>query len=168
MPRNPNKGRCQIPRCKAWAMRDHTHCRPHRDLELGPRGAGAPKGNLNALKTAANAHFLPEPELKQLGYEIAQDADFLKKYLIQLLEEVDRCADTPIKTLLLYTRLLQQLTPVVSNNLFMVELKDYLQRLPPSRRSAFQTTIWKHAILRDPMSRLDFLRGVVNRLESVN
>jgi hypothetical protein len=55
MPRNPNKGRCQIPRCKAWAMRDHTHCRSHRDLELGPRGAGAPKGNFNALKTAANA-----------------------------------------------------------------------------------------------------------------
>ena len=30
---------CQVPGCRNWAMRGHTHCRPHRDPELGPRGA---------------------------------------------------------------------------------------------------------------------------------
>jgi hypothetical protein len=30
-------------------MRGRTHCRSHSDPELGPRGGGAPQGNLNAL-----------------------------------------------------------------------------------------------------------------------
>jgi hypothetical protein len=62
MPRNPNKTHCQAPGCKAVlrtaAIRGHTHCRSHRDAELGPRGAGAPPGNLNALKTGQDAHPL--------------------------------------------------------------------------------------------------------------
>ena len=54
MPRNPSKRRCQVPGCRNWAMRANTRCRPHRDRELGPRGAGAPAGNLNALHTTEN------------------------------------------------------------------------------------------------------------------
>jgi hypothetical protein len=54
MPRNPNKRHCQTPVCRNWAMRSHVHCRPHLDHLLGPRGAGAPRGNLNACKTGAN------------------------------------------------------------------------------------------------------------------
>jgi hypothetical protein len=29
--------------CRAWAMHGHALCRSHRDDELGPRGAGAPR-----------------------------------------------------------------------------------------------------------------------------
>ena len=168
MSKNPNKQLCQTPNCRAWAMRHHNHCRSHRDQELGPRGAGAPKGNFNALKTAANAHFLPEPELNQLGYKIAQEPEYLKSFLIQLFEDVDKVTDDPFKTMLLYSRLLQQLTPIIGNNMFTAELNHFLQRLPPSRRASFQTFIWKYALLRNPLSRLTLLRGIVNRISKKN
>ena len=42
MPRNPDKRRCTLPGCNAWAMRGQNRCRQHRDAELGPRAAGAP------------------------------------------------------------------------------------------------------------------------------
>ena len=44
------------------------------------------------------------------------------------------------------------------------ELNDFLQRLSPSRRASFQTFIWKYALLRNPLSRLTLLRGIVNRI----
>ena len=68
MPRNPNKKRCQIPNCRSWAMHEHSHCRAHLDHQLGPRGAGPPKGNVNALKSGRYAKPLSsaEPE-RQLG-----------------------------------------------------------------------------------------------------
>jgi hypothetical protein len=50
MPGNLHKTRCQIPGCRNWAMCGHTHYRPRRDSELGPRGASAPHDNLNALR----------------------------------------------------------------------------------------------------------------------
>ena len=59
MPRNPHKTRCQTPNCRSWAMRGRTHCRTHSDRELGPRNAGAPQSNLNALKDGQHAHPLP-------------------------------------------------------------------------------------------------------------
>jgi hypothetical protein len=53
MPRNPSKARCTVPGCRNWSMRDHTRCRPHRNLELGPQRAGPPPGNLYALRSGA-------------------------------------------------------------------------------------------------------------------
>jgi hypothetical protein len=49
MPRNPNKKQCTKPKCHNYAMRGRLLCRSHLDHELGPRGAGAPTGNPNAL-----------------------------------------------------------------------------------------------------------------------
>jgi hypothetical protein len=39
MPRNSQRTRCQVPGCRNWAMRGHSHCHPHHDSELGPHGA---------------------------------------------------------------------------------------------------------------------------------
>ena len=72
MPRNLNKTPCQVPGCRSWAMRGHTHCRAHRDDELGPRGAGAPSGNLNALKHGHHAQPLPLPDVKHLARQIIE------------------------------------------------------------------------------------------------
>ena len=116
------------------------------------------------LKPQPTPISCPRRELKQLGYKIAQEPEYLKKFLIQLFEDVDKVTDDPFTTMLLYSRLLQQLTPIIGNNMFTAELNDFLQRLPPSRRASFQTFIWKYAILRNPLSRLTLLRGIVNRI----
>jgi hypothetical protein len=42
MPRNPHKTRFQMPSCRNWATRGHTHCRHQLVPETGLRGAGAP------------------------------------------------------------------------------------------------------------------------------
>ncbi|MGD8857605.1 MAG: hypothetical protein PVG33_14830 [Chloroflexota bacterium] len=61
-------------------MRGYNRCRSHLDPLLGPRGAGAPRGNLNALKTGEHinpigyvwallAPYAPRQRLKALvGY----------------------------------------------------------------------------------------------------
>jgi hypothetical protein len=42
MPRNPRRTRCQVPGCRNWAMRGHSHWRPLRDRIQASAGASAP------------------------------------------------------------------------------------------------------------------------------
>ena len=90
MPRNPNKRHCQKPGCRNWAMRGHAHCRPHLDHELGPRGAGAPRGNLNAFKTGANITPLSKPQIRRLAHSLVRDPDNFRDPLVDLVDELSR------------------------------------------------------------------------------
>jgi hypothetical protein len=63
--------------CRAWAMHGHTLCRSHRDDELGPRGAGAPRGNQNRFVHGFySRHFTPEERasLDDLGSDVSLTA----------------------------------------------------------------------------------------------
>jgi hypothetical protein len=70
MPRNPDKIRCAVPGCHAWAIRgsDPPRCSPHRGQsgpEPGP-GVGAPPGNQNHLVHGFYATVLHPEELAGL------------------------------------------------------------------------------------------------------
>jgi hypothetical protein len=38
MPSSPHRTRCQVPGCRNWAMRGHTHCRSHSGQTRAPEG----------------------------------------------------------------------------------------------------------------------------------
>ena len=164
MPRNADKKHCQIPGCTSWAMRGQNLCRSHRDQELGPRAAGAPKGNFNAVKVGDYANPLSKSELHQLAYHIAQQPDHLPVHLDQTLQTIYARDHSPLKTLLLFARLLDQLTPMVAGNIFSVELDAYLQDVSPTSRSAYQAHLWKHFLPMNPLHRLILLRNIVKKL----
>jgi hypothetical protein len=50
--------KCSHPGCKAWAMHGKDYCSAHRPG--GAPGAGAPRGNVNALKHGLYAHKLAQ------------------------------------------------------------------------------------------------------------
>jgi hypothetical protein len=63
MPRNPNKTRCTVPGCRAWAIRgsDPPRCSPHSGL------TGAPPGNQNRLVHGFYATTLHPQEAADLA-----------------------------------------------------------------------------------------------------
>ena len=140
MPRNLNKTRCTVPGCRNWAMRDGDHCRPHRDAELGPqlgpRGGGAPSGNLNALKTGANANPLTPSELNDLVAAIVAAPDDLPFQVGLVARSIHARTGDTFLTLVALRRLLVQLVPQVTNRLFIAELRDALSKtaMPPLER----------------------------------
>jgi hypothetical protein len=160
MPRNPNKTHCQAPGCHNWAMRAHTHCRSHRDAELGPRGAGAPPGNLNALKTGQDAHPLSRSGLRTLAQQIASDPQQLPSHLQPAIGSIHARTRDPVKTLLALQAMFTDLLPLVAQNLFTAELETLLHQVPPQRRSSLQTIVWKQAVRLGPEAKLRFLRAI--------
>ena len=142
MPRNPDKARCIVPGCRNWAMRGHDRCRPHRDAERGPRGAGAPLANLNALRTGEHSQPLSLPERKQLIAAIMADPDALPLHLARAVGSIHSRTGDPFLTLVVLRRLLSQLTPLLAGCLFRIELRAYLRavsrRIPPA--DEFQDT----------------------------
>ena len=143
-------------------MRGHTHCRSHRDAELGPRGAGAPPRNLNALKTGLDAHPMPRPGVRLLAHQLVQEPDRLPGRLHHEVQSIHTRTGDPFKTLVTLRALVNDLTPRVANELFTAELDAALQVLPPSLRTHFQVTVWKHALRRPPQEKLLLLRSMVN------
>ena len=135
MPRNPNKRRCQTPGCNAWAMRclpgskisvPANHCRSHMDHILGPHRSGAPKRNLNALKTGRYANPLSRENLELTAHAIAQHPHQIAEILsghIDLLHS--RIGDSYL-TLLVVGRLTEQLSAFVADQCFHLELADFL------------------------------------------
>ena len=148
MPRNPNKTRCEVPRCRAWAMRGHTRCRAHRDDELGPRDTGAPPGNLNALKHGHHSHPLPPSDLASLAHHIVQQPDDLPSQISFTAQRLQDRVDDPLKTLILLRRTLSLLTPIVAACMYASELQSFLQDVPPQLRDKVQAAIQK-AVPRD-------------------
>ncbi len=160
MSRNPHKTRCQVPGCRNWAMRGHTHCRSHRDRELGPRHAGAPSGNLNALRTGHHAHPLSPDDLDQLVHAILRTPDQLPHHLDLTIQSIHRRCQDPVKTLLVLQALVPALLSRVADGLFIAELHAFLDQLPPARQSRFELSIWRQALRLSPVHKLELLRTV--------
>ncbi len=165
MPRNPDKRRCEVPGCRAWAMRGHTRCRAHRDAELGPRGAGAPPGNLNALKHGRYSHPLPPPDLERLADRLVQRPQDLPYRVGLAARAVQDRADDPLMALVALRRLLTQLIPLVAARLFALELRAFFQHLPARLRAPTLDLIRRSVPRDSPEERLLLLRKLEKTID---
>jgi hypothetical protein len=172
VPRNPSKARCAVPGCKSWSMRDHPHCRSHRDHELGPRRAGAPDGNLNALsersgdpESAEGRHAgysdgLPEPDLARLA-AVAVGSKAEEDLPLQFglaLRTIQRRTKDPFLALLALDRVLDGLIDRVATQLLHRELSEALAPIPPLEREGLQNNIERLAARDSPRRALIVLR----------
>ena len=177
MPRNPYKRHCQTPGCNAWAMRyfpgsgnaaPANHGRSHMDYILGPHRAGAPKRNLNTLKTGRYAHPFSKENLKLTAHAVAQNPYQIAEILAGHINLIHSRTGDAYLSILLLSRLTEQLIPLVADHRFHLELADFLKSLPPASRASMETTIWKHALPFDPFGRIALLRGVINGIPPKN
>lgn len=166
MPRNPHKRRCQSPGCKAYAMRqlpDGTaanFCRSHLDHLLGPRHVGAPRGNLNAVKSGRYAHPVPTDKLDTLALELAKDPDLMPLFLSDQYSVLQERTGDVFTSLLLLYRMLQQLLPLLADHLFHIEVSRFIQQMPPEVRPRIEAIVWQHTLKLNPMKRLTDFREV--------
>lgn len=173
MPRNLNKRLCQTPGCRAFAMHqlpDGTpanHCRSHLDHLLGPRTAGAPKGNLNAVKTGRYANPLSKKELQTIAHTITEDPQQTPAVIFEALHAVHQRTRDPFLTLALLSRLAQQLIPYIADQRFHKELNRLLEEFPPQARPEIESVIWKETIKLTPLDRLKILRDAVSSLQDI-
>ena len=144
-------------------MRGHSHCRAHRDQELGPRGAGAPQGNLNALKTGGHAHPLPRPDLHHLARQVVHESHQLPYHLGLTAQSIHTRTRDPFETLLALSAALSELLPLVADELFAGELDALLQQLPAPQRTRVQVVVWKQALRLGPEQKLLFLRRLIRQ-----
>ena len=173
MPRNPNKRRCQTKGCKAYAMRSlpggapANHCRSHLDHVLGRRNVGAPKGNLNAVKTGRYAHPVRNEILTSIALEITNDPDQMPAILSRELHKLyDRTGDV-FASMYLMTRLIRQLLPLVADHMFHIELYNFLQNVPTISRPSMEAAIWSEALPLNPLKRLSALREANEHLQFI-
>ena len=165
MPRNPDKKRCEVPGCRAWAMRGHTRCRAHRDAERGPRGAGAPPGNLNALKHGRYSQPLPPLDLERLADHLVEHPEGLPYRVGLAAHSIQDRAGDPFLALIALRRLLAQLIPLVGARLFAAELRAFLQHLPAPMRAPTLELIRRSAPRDSPEERLVLLRKLEKTID---
>ena len=190
MPRNPNKRRCQTPGCKAYAMRSlpggapskpgqssigpsrdgipANHCRSHLDHVLGRRNVGAPKGNLNAVKTGRHAHPLSKEKLESLSHEIAQRPNETPAILSREIYELFDRTGNSYNTIVLLARLSQQLLPLTADQRFHIELYNFIQQIHPESRAKTESLIWNLVMPLNPLDRLTSLREIVEAFHQKN
>jgi hypothetical protein len=167
MPRNPDKTRCTVPGCRAWAMHGHTRCRAHLDAELGPRGAGAPLHNLNALKHGQHSDPLPEPDFQCLVVTAVERPDDLALQVGLAVRRIQDRTGDPFLTLVALRRLLSRLVDGVADALFTAELCETLRPLPPSVRERLQERIERLAVHKRPEDNLLLLRSIRKRRKTI-
>ncbi len=167
MPRNPDKKPCTHPNCRSFAMRGRRLCRSHLDPVLGPRGAGAPKGNLNSLKGGSAPHFDPD-ELKDLAQRLIDDPHHYHRHLLHYLEQVGRPPADPVKSLVILRSMIEALIPIAAENLFTSETDELLQRFPAFTRPSIQVLIWRGFLPLPPLLRLIEFRKMREQLLSNN
>jgi len=153
MPRNPNKKQCRKPNCHSFAMHGRDLCRSHLDPVLGPRGAGAPKGNRNSLKNATFSRFNPG-ELEELAQQIIDDPHYYHRHLLEYLEQAGRPPADPLKSLIVLRTMIETLLPFVAENLFTIEANELIQRFPDNARPSVQLVIWQGFLRLPPIQRL--------------
>jgi hypothetical protein len=164
MPRNLHKSHCQVPGCRAWAMHGAVHCRAHRDAEIGPRGGGAPAGNLNALKTGDYAHPLGQSAIDRLAFQITTDPGCLPDLLAGLARDLYAHTQDLHKTLAALNAILRYLVPTVADARLAARIDAVVHQVPPEKRPALQIALWK-CILRLPLEqRLVLLDAVVAKV----
>jgi hypothetical protein len=143
-------------------MRGHTLCRSHRDRELGPRGGGAPPGNLNALKTGDHAHPLPPTELAELAAQIVRDPDTLPAILDGVVRSVHIRAPDPYSGLAALRVAITGLRRWVAAHLLTTELEAWLLQLPPPERAtALQALRQRRLRHLNPDAALSSLRALM-------
>jgi hypothetical protein len=160
MPRNPNKKHCQTPGCNNWAMRGYDLCRSHLDPVLGSRGAGAPPGNLNAIKTGEYANPTGYGALKRLAEQIAGDPDSFLDTMTAHIDNLHRrvgygqALPRSLRSIIALNQTIQDLIPHLTNVLFVEELDYQAQEFPPEERSTFKHNIWTILAPLSPQQRL--------------
>jgi hypothetical protein len=163
MPRNPSKTPCAIPGCRNWAMRGHLYCRSHRNAELGSGGAGAPAGNLNALKTGRRAHPLNPAQLAAQSNDLLDQPDALPERMADLTRLILARIDDPILTLVALRSLFAQLVEACAARAFERELDLALDGLPADLRLLYRAQIDAAAAQHDAEERLWMLRNIRRR-----
>lgn len=189
MPRNPDKQRCSVPGCSNWAMRldpagsggqprpDRQAegipsaerlgrlCRSHSDALLGPRGAGAPRGNLNALSRGDHAQVLTPSDLRELAHQMIHRPQGLRHSYCTLFDGIHGRTQDPFRVALAFKAAFTQLIPLIADLLFQIELDQLAQLSPADRRKASKDTIWTLALPYPPEDRLRMVRILTNRVK---
>jgi hypothetical protein len=144
-------------------MRGRVRCRAHRDAVLGPRGAGAPLDNLNALKHGRYSDPFSPSDVESLARRaIERPADLPLQIGLAVHSLRDRIGD-PLSTLLALRRLLSQLTPILAAHLFDSELSAFLDPLPPPARAQARAIVERFTPDGSPEERILFLRKIIKR-----
>ncbi|MGD2079344.1 MAG: hypothetical protein PVH18_13250 [Chloroflexota bacterium] len=158
MPRNPNKRRCQKSGCRNWAMRDSILCRPHRDHELGPRGGGAPPGNLNAWKH--HKHVSPDTarRIRRIAYDLHQHPEKLHDHIAHLVDYfynhgVSEDLPRTLKAIACLKIVFECLEEAHADVCFHADMDEILSSLPPERRPGAQRRLWQIALKHGPFDR---------------
>jgi len=178
VPRNSSKARCAVPGCKSWAMRGHTHCRTHRDRELGPRHGGGQPGNLNALRHARSSGGLPEPELDRLvAAAIDNQGQDLALQVGLAIQAIQSRTGDPFCVLLALDRVSEQsgdpesfegldrLIDRVATQVLHRELSEALAPIPQPRREPIQDNIERLAARDGPRKTLITFRQIKRQRE---
>jgi hypothetical protein len=154
MPRNPDKRHCQTPTCHNWAMRYQSHCRVHRNPELGS----------GPVKTADYSQPLTQDQLRDLAVRLGHDPYGFDRQLLPVIIDIHQRADHhPLKTIILLRQLLDQLFDPVATAIFNLMLENYLDKLPEAERPDFQAYIWKHAVRFTPLNRIVLLQKIIEK-----
>ncbi|MBN1316159.1 MAG: hypothetical protein JXA42_11840 [Anaerolineales bacterium] len=164
MPRNPNKTRCYYPHCKNWAMRGRTLCRAHRqfepDAKLEKGKGGAPRNNLNALKTGRHTHPASPPDLDELVRKIIYRPDEFPLAVGLAVQSIHERTQDPLSRILGLFRLVQELVPLVTNQLISIEVKNLLGFFPPEKQASTGSILQKHCAHLNALEQLRFIRGI--------
>lgn len=157
--------RCHIPGCRAYAMRGHTVCRAHRDHELGPRGAGAPPGNLNALKHGRHSQPLPLSALVSIADRIIDQPGDIHAALHPAVQSIlARACRDPLIALIALRRVLAHLTTIVATRAFATELQALLLALPEPARIRARSVVQRRVRHLKPEERVRILRKAKKQL----
>jgi hypothetical protein len=160
MPRNPDKTRCTIPGCGNWAMLGRTRCRAHLCDELGPQGAGAPLGNLNALIGGAHARPLPPHEFERLADAVANQPEDLAYQFGLAVHDIQARTNDTYLTLIALRALLSRLIDHTAQHLFAAELEELFHLLPQPARNQLEIAIERIAARQSLEQRLRTLRKI--------
>ena len=164
MPRNPDKKPCPYPACRAWAMRDRDYCRSHLDHVLGPRRAGAPIGNVNALKSGKYARPIPSKDIDELASLLLLNPEQFVYHIAQTAKSIHGRSDDALKSTMLFGRLLSNVLSRMAEITYESEFEEALQRLPVDRRPGFKKVVSKHSRRFTPIKRLIYLRTMVEKI----
>jgi hypothetical protein len=151
-------------------MRGYDQCRSHLDHTLGPRGAGAPRGNLNAVKTGQYANPMSYSMLRDLGTEIARNPDSFRATFAAHVDDLYRRvafgppAARAYRTLLILQETMEQLVPHVANALFIEEIELLAEDCPPQNRNLYKHDLWS---LLAPLSPHERLLAILNHKRSL-
>ena len=119
-----------------WEPGEPALCRPHRDAELGPRGAGAPQGNLNALVHGRYSNPLPPPDLERLVAVALDRPDDLPLEIGLAVRSIHARTACTLLTVHALCRLLSHVAARLSARLLRAELRAKLRSSPSASESA--------------------------------